>query len=420
MPSLIRRIFKIVPEKTWRRRAESLREKARQNPYMSEYLNEIHELELTLDSVMKNVEETGILPTVSTSASHYRLYAFIATFARMREKLGKQERVRLDGMLKDGVKNKNGLTSLQHELTTFIGLQTKALDVVCHDIVEGAGYDYYVRAEGLELEVECKCAGGDLGRKVEREHALSTFNKLESVIREHWRTSTEKRGIFVDVVYEGRSTADLNTLNKIAAATATAISSGDAQESDGVSIAASEFTFAGSIFDRGADARPSRNDLEEFCRNEFDIKGVYTFVLGSEPNGCVIVCLRSKKPDRFLDALLRTCKEAARDQFSETKAAVLSVQLLDMTAEQIAELTDSRSDPENINGLMRIAHEFFKSESRRHVFAIIFRSHGIIQNRVGSDGIEGIQEEGLHYIFKNSQHWASSRDDYPQYHSAFG
>jgi hypothetical protein len=79
-------------------------------------------------------------------------------------------------------------------------LNQKGFDVTFQDIDHGGGFDFLAVKDGVELEVECKSASGDLGRQVHRRRMIELSRHLQSVIKE---ALTSQGGRLVRVLLPG-------------------------------------------------------------------------------------------------------------------------------------------------------------------------------------------------------------------------
>jgi hypothetical protein len=82
----------------------------------------------------------------------------------------------------------------------------------------------------------------------------------------------------------------------------------------------------------------------------------------------VVAILSSREPDQVVDYIYRQLKKSAERQFSGTNPALLAVNLLDLTADQLRELG---SGPNELAGL---SNHLFASQNREHLFGVAFVS----------------------------------------------
>jgi hypothetical protein len=76
------------------------------------------------------------------------------------------------------------LTSLALEMGVAVHLWNGGYDVEFTDLENRAQFDFLARKDGVELEVDCKTASGDVGRPIHRLRALNLFNQIQSPIRD--------------------------------------------------------------------------------------------------------------------------------------------------------------------------------------------------------------------------------------------
>ena len=94
----------------------------------------------------------AILPTLFLRPySHEYVHASIA-----------ERSVACCGYLKDGLRSDNGLAALAHELAVAAHLWSAGFDLEFADIEDGTRFDILARKDGIDLEVDCKTASGEM------------------------------------------------------------------------------------------------------------------------------------------------------------------------------------------------------------------------------------------------------------------
>jgi hypothetical protein len=156
--------------------------------------------------------------------------------------------------------------------------------------------------------------------------------------------------------------------------------------------------------------RVPKDAVARFVERAFGFKNINAACYWTPSRGAAIFIVRSQKTDRVVDGLYRQLKTSAESQFSGDRPAMLCVQMRDMTAAQIRELSK-----EPVNGLGAIANRLLSGSRRNHLAGIIFFApSGEITT---SHRIEGEilrtshQDVGTAYVFTNSKNAAAGAVD---------
>jgi hypothetical protein len=174
LPSIFRNLFTIAPWEWWQRREKELKGREEKNPYLTAYFDENFSLERALFQAIKYRKATTRYPSISGAASigYYQLYSFTHAIVNTHAHLSSRGQTRLRGSLKDGLNSEYGLTPIALEMAVAVHLWSTGFDVDFTDM-EGRGqFDFLANREGIELEVDCKTASGDVGRSIHRYRML--------------------------------------------------------------------------------------------------------------------------------------------------------------------------------------------------------------------------------------------------------
>jgi hypothetical protein len=177
-PVLLDRFLSIIGRDPWIKRYRSLREQIRANPLLTPYVADAHGVEMRLGQFL----EENRRPDFATPRD-YGLFSFMAPVVSLHERLTSAGKRRVEGALRGGLNTHDGLRSLKSEIETATHLVRRGFDVTPNDIEQGGGFDFLVARDGIELEVECKTASGDLGRQVHRRRMMELSWQVWPVIR---------------------------------------------------------------------------------------------------------------------------------------------------------------------------------------------------------------------------------------------
>jgi hypothetical protein len=385
LPQRFQKVFNIAPENAWRRRAQVLADRDPQNPFLTEYFDERYAIERSLVRALDHRDASGRFPTVRgpQGRQYFELYSFIhalsSVYARL--SLGGQSRVR--GNLRDGLRSDNGLAPFAHELAVPVHLWSAGFDVEFTDIEGRSRFDILARKEGLELEVDCKTASGDVGRQIHRHRALELFNRISPALERFLERNGGGRTI--DTILPGRlHGAQMNAVEK---AVAEAVSHGKSLYIDDVAdviLGAFDLREEPSLLI----GRPTREDLDSAAIRRLGRTNVNVICVGRpRRTTAVIVAVSSRKPDKVEDGIYRALKDSAAGQFSGNDPVLLACRLLDLTMVQLRDLAST-------GGLNKFSHHLLASDSRAHLFGVAF---------VSPAGIE-FSDKGMALLFKRKEH----------------
>lgn len=165
IPSFLNRFLGIIGPEPWIKRYRSLRQQMLVNPLLTPYFEERHGLELRLGRLLdESPSPSGLITVDLADPQDYALFSFITPVVLVFDQLTRLGQNRVAGILRDGLNA--DLRPFKSEVETVTHLMRQGFDVTFQDIDHGHGFDFLAVRDGVELEVECKSASGDLGRQV--------------------------------------------------------------------------------------------------------------------------------------------------------------------------------------------------------------------------------------------------------------
>jgi hypothetical protein len=159
----------IIGRSTLQKRADALRSQIESNPILGHFLSRQYAIELAIDRLFCRRRTTGRWPKKFVDDETSEALSFAFALTRVHERLPPNARTRLEQRLYGSLKGSGSLAPIAHEMTVAIHLMNRGWNVEFHDLEEGAGFDYLARNGAEEIEVECKHASADAGRKVHRD-----------------------------------------------------------------------------------------------------------------------------------------------------------------------------------------------------------------------------------------------------------
>jgi len=406
LPRLLRLFLEIVGREPWEKRARDIVTQLTQVPVLRDILVERHQIEIEFARLLTEIQDTGRVVTKVDGQGRYELFAFIATVARVFERLSTTGQKRLRGMLRDGLRSEMGLLPLQHEMTVAVHLRSRGFNVEFQDMEGRGGSDYLARRGSVEVQVECKMVSGDIGRML---HRRAVAQQFWTIMRAVAVVRLKERGYFLRVSIPGRLQRNEEMQSGIADLVRRAVEDGSPFESNILcSVSMQTFDPAGTRFDSGNLKSLTQELARDFVKTRFGVDGGHILNWLAPGRPIVVVCLQSEQEDEMLDAILNTLKRSAKTQFSASLPAILAVQLHDLTEDALLELAGSdTTDPKMATGLQLMTSRFFNSTSGANILAVAYRAHGKFEQRVR----RSINEEtttssagGAAYLFRNHTH----------------
>jgi hypothetical protein len=404
IPSFLDRFLNIIGPEPWIRRYRSLGQQMLVNPLLVPYFEDRHSLELRLGQLLDGSPSAIDLKTVGLSDPRdYALFSFIAPVVLVFDQLTPLGRNRVAGILRDGLNA--DLRPFKSEIDTVTHLMRQGFDVTLQDIDHGRGFDFLAVKDGVELEVECKSASGDLGRQVHRRRMIELSGHVQPVIKE---ALTSEGGRLVRVLLPGSLHGRREFLSHVAETMRSVIRTERSVDTDQCSVEFREFDLALSPFGTSDPAAVTMDAVQAFLERETGNSNHHVF-FGYRPGKVAVAfVVESRKPDRVVRGLMHDLKTSARAQFTKRRPGVLVVQFLELSAAELLNVASHDSSERSRAPAIQIATNlFFDNPDRGHIHTLVYRAQGTLHKSVsvGQDRIErSYQEQGPTYGFKNPNH----------------
>ena len=387
----------------WNKRINSLKAQLRQNPLLQEYLEERHLIEFEMEKLQQRVRAVGTI-RLPRSYEEYKLYSFMAMITRVYQQLKPQGRRRLQGMLRSGPNNNNGLVPVQHEMTIVSHLMDKGFDVTLTDIEDVERFDFLAIGNGVELEVECKTHSADIGRKIHKRRLIQlgerAYENVCKVLEE--RHGCHYARITLPSRLEGSDKQQEEISKRLCHVLRTGASVLDPEP---CAIEYRPLVLSGTPFGISGIGPPEEERLRRYLLEEFGDVNSNSFVIGSM-NGVVVVTVVSAQPDHVVEGIMRQIKDSMKTQFTRKRPALMCVGLSEITEEQMLEI--ARMDhSEDQSALGRSTECLLQGQNFAHVHAVSYCSTGrVMMRRVQGESIEttAIHERGLANVYYNPIH----------------
>jgi hypothetical protein len=395
--SLFQKLFEIAPYGLWRRRLSELDNKEKQNPFLSSFFDSRYSIERTFQYAYRYYRATGRYPDVTIGGERiFDLYSFAAGIVRVYEQLTEIGRARLRGCLRDGLTDDKGLAPLALEMGAAIHLSVAGFDVEFVDMEERGRFDLLASKDGLEIEIECKTASGDVGRRIHRHRALDLFHRLAPAMSARLDVA---HGEAFQVVLPDRLHGAEEIFNNIVAAANDAIKNGTNVGLDGVvRITVEKFDVSEGPFLQPQ--APTQMELQQFVDRKFGQQFGTAMSIHRPHEAAIIVALKSEQSDKVVEGVYRALKHSAKKQFTRTKPASLIVRLTDLADTDLRQLAT-----EPVNGLAAIATRLQRSEDRQHMISVGFVAPtGVLTPNDLGAGATVLRGNGMVLGFQNPNH----------------
>ncbi len=401
---LLRRFVSITGWKPWKKRLAALEQQITDNPLLREYFAERYPLELEMGRLHRKLRRGGKIGLPAT----YRETAarsFVATAARVHQRLSPQGQRRLKGMLRSGLDAVHGLTSVEHEMGIGAHLMGQGFDVTFSDIETGGGFDMLAEREGTEMEVECKTFSGDLGRKIH----LRRLYQFGGHVYPLMGKTLDRRpgGQFARILLTGRLQGTDQQLQNIHERLAKVLQDGrsdPAQEPCAVEYRT--FSLAGSPFETMEPETLEREVVRQYIEREFGLPIGNVMMLFRPSHGAVVIAVESLQQDALMRGLVRQLKQSVKRQFTGTRPAVICVKFSDITEQELLKIggQDRSGQP---SGLQIATSHLLNRDDWRHIHTLAYFTPGHLTMSRAVDGqsvTRSVQERGQAYVFTNTHH----------------
>lgn len=394
IPRLMKDIVKFAPYGLWKKRINWLECQIGQNPLLTDFFDREFLIERSYDVVHRYHQIRRQYPDISNK--NYELFSFLATASLVYERLTAKGQSRLRGMIRDGLRDRKGLSPLATELRTASQIMAQGFDVQFTDLEDIDRFDFLVSKGKIAIEIDCKAASGDVGRQIHGWRFRWLANELMPILQELVDLGG---GRLVEVLLKGNLHGDIEYERGLARYIGNALAkNGESSRNEGFRISVIPFDIKDSPFEIGS--RIPDDVIRNFVLEKFNLENVNSVTRYSPRRGAAILVIRSEKPDHVVEGIYRQLRDSANRQFSTQRPAVLCIQLRDITAAQLHNLHKEPS-----NGLGEIAARLFHGDNRSHLAGLSFVATAgtMSMSRSISDGMlhTSHRDIGAAYTFRN-------------------
>ena len=356
------------------KRVKEFKNEGRRNPFIERYYRNTYSLEFTLAYAWRQYRTTGIFP----EGGEYSLtYAFAGMTQRIYEKLSVPGQKRLLGCLRDGAKGEYGFRPLAYEMTMASHLSREGYDIECVDLENKGRFDFLAKKHDIQFEMECKTTSSDKGRKIHRKELHLLSYELLPITT---KLVNSGGGHALRLIIPDRLERNKKQLGNLKDIAISAVRDGTA-ESD---VGQAEYKAINVVHwpepDHGLEIA-ARELLAKLFR---DAGNRHVIAQLSPSRGFAAIGVESKKSDTVVDELANDAKAAA-DQCTGGRPALVMIQLMEITPDELAMLSQTRS------GIQYVAHAVFKDDKRTHIDSVIFSLPPVISPLgIGGNVLSGV------------------------------
>jgi len=390
-PALFRRFLLINGWEMWQKRIAALSQQVEENPFYPFYVHDNHWIEMELARTHRHKKVTGRFPDPFDSWEAYSFQSFVGVTVQVYNGLTPAGKKRLAGMLRDTTPA--ALNSLQHEMVVVARFVGEGCDVELHDLEEGGGFDFLVKRDGIEIEVECKVITADIGRKVHRRKITLLGQRLRGPMSE-WLEASQG-GLVVRVDLSDRLDGHEHQQAAITRGVTAALRGEEAPEEDDLIITRQPFDIEEIQLSADETHESAMSKIRDHLLGDDIHMG--NALVNYAPNRCALVIqIRSQKKDRVLDGIYRQLKTSSKKQFSKKRPSMMCARLLDISELEILNLSKARDTGLDVmtNQLMR---------NRPHLLHVAYTGPGEPQIKKDILG-RSIQSKTSVYGFINPDH----------------
>jgi hypothetical protein len=366
-PRLFDEFEALVGNRWWLKRARAIEDEIKGKPLLRDFLLRENRIAFALRELTEQKRSLGRIADIRVqSKGQYDAYALVAQFMQLHRTLPHEAAKALVGRLRGAFANLDDLRGLQFEWMIATHLVKRGYEVDLPRVDQGT-HDFLAFRAGELFDVECKSISSDKGRQIHERDALELFSLLQKASRSFARRL--QKGLLVRITVPKRLPTSHQARQALCDQINHAILSGQDLREDELEVRLHDFDVLAS----------------PLVAHPPDMVAVRAFFESR---------IESKVPDRMLDAMIETAKEACDHQLTGERPGVICLKFEGVTADELAEVGDETGPPSPL----RIATSALLNSRRdSHLVCLGYFADGILAKH--SDG--GVAQEGRTYFFEN-------------------
>jgi hypothetical protein len=323
-----------------------------------------HAIELAINRLFLRRKSTGRWPKKIRDEATAEALSFAFPLTEVHRRLPPKAQTELERRIYGSLKGSNSLAPIVHEITVACHLMHRGWDVEFHDLETGEGFDYLARNGAEEIEVECKRASADKGRKIHRDD----FGRLAGPLLPALQEFAHRRG--ADIIHlrvENRLPSSDQDLWRLRSGVLHAMDTAAPVEGDGFTV---KMLRVGLSHPSIVGEAVMRQEIENHLGT-----GHFHLVYAVEGVDLAVFAVTSEKRDRVLTYIYEQLKDAA-EQFSRQRPAVIWTYIEGIEPGAWSGLIGD-------TGLQRMSHKYMLGQRRQHVFSMAYSSTAQLVSRGG-------------------------------------
>lgn len=332
---------------------------------ISEALLRRYAIPLGLRKAVTYRQNTGRNPNPLSSPELYSACTFAASIVELAKALSEKGRNRLLGMVRDGLTLDGDARRLQHELTATAHFSLRGWDIESIDLEERGNFDFVIRKDGVEVDVECKTVSGDIGNAI---HQVEALNFMETVYRPLFEC-VNIGCLIVDLTFPGR--LPRNEREQLALAEQIVR---NARERDQVSLPDGCLV---TISHEELPAIMSRGNMHSYVVNTIArVQSRLNGHVGAVYNSrrVLVLGVSSLQESKVIISTYESVKKGC-EQLSKNRPGHVWTHFLDLTNSEMQMLSSAEAP----TGIDYISARIFRSDQRRHVSTLSYSAEGELQ-----------------------------------------
>lgn len=406
-PAVFARFREAVVERHWTKRVTDINSEARGHPHLRDYLLEENAIAFALDRCSTQVSQHRTIP--HNDRTLYPAFRLAAQTLSLLDKTSAQQAKRLIRRIHGAFVNPEDMRAIQLEFAITTHFLRRGHSISWPEMEGSERFDLRVHGIGPDgLEVECKSASDNKGRKIHRRDALV----IHHLIRERLERMANRlnSGLAVVLTVPDRLPVAFRARQQLAEAVARAVlvgkSTSVAEESD---VRLSEFDVA-RYPELGPPMSPQlRQDIDEITGT----RNREAMLLGRKGAGALVFVVQSRQEDALLRYVFDSVSEAAKKQLSGKRGGIVLVGLEGISVDEPVLTAQQDMSPTEKPTAMRIAvSKFLNSATTDHLVGVGFLSRDELAPKEGSH----VSSRGSAYYFPKTE----SRFWHEDYSGLFG
>jgi len=396
-PTVFARFREAVGERQWTKRVTAINSEARGQPYLREYLLKENAIAFALDRCSAQASRHGAFPSQSSNdRSLYPAFRLAAQTLSLIDKSSAKQGKRLVRRIHGAFRNPDDMRAIQLEFGIATHFVRRGYRISWPEMEESGDFDLMVHGIGPDgLEVECKSASVDKGRKIHKRDALD-FNHL---VRQKLEGTAHRlnSGLAVVLTVSDRLPAAFRDRQQLAERVVRAVLVGKSITVDeGSDVRLSEFDIV-QYPDLGA---PESSQLRQYIDHITGTRNREAMILGRKGAGALVFVTQSRQEDTFLRYVFNSVREAAREQLSAKRAGIVLVGLEGISADELVRTAQQDKNPTEDPTALRIAvSKFLGGSTTDHVVGVGFLS----KDELTPKGPGHVSSEGSAYHFPKTE-----------------